>query len=379
MLLPSVLFTICAYFASASPVAASHDQLLFAPPSAGSSSLPSIDSLDISPTHLAHLQHHIASLPEKRLIKLAEDAAAIEVTEGEKALLVFQGTRFVDVTDAFDIVGITEKETYPHKVSTLGNARGFWPEVSADKRVGQIAYTAKALKPLIKSIDLEYMETFLRNFTSFRTRYYRSETGRQSQQFLLAELKSIASMNKKANVTFREFQHPWRQKTIIARFEPSVNATSPKVVILSSHLDSINQLVFLPAPGADDDGSGVSSNLMAFKALVANDFVPSTQAVEFHFYSAEEGGMLGSQAVAQSYRSDGKTVRGMLHLDQTAWVKKGSTPVIALINDNVDAGLTDFIRKLIGEYSALDYVDTKFSKLLIAFAVELGGGASLGL
>lgn len=159
----------------------------------------------------------------------------------------------------------------------------------------------------------------------------------ESQKFLLAELKSvrraptnvripahplppqIATTTSKSNITFREFQHPWGQHSIIARFEPSSSLLSTKIVILSAHQDSINQLVFLPAPGVDDDGSGTTSNLMAFKALVAAGFVPSTHAVELHFYSAEEGGMLGSQAVAQGYREEGKSVRGMLHLDQTAW------------------------------------------------------------
>lgn len=40
-------------------------------------------------------------------------------------------------------------------------------------------------------------------------------------------------------------------------------------------------------------------------------------------------------------------------------VKAGSKPVIALINDNVDLGLTEFIRKLVVEYSTLDFVNTQ--------------------
>ena len=85
--------------AAAVPVA---DQLTFTSPDgapASAFSLPSLSSLNLPAPHLASLASHIASLPEKRLVSLAEDAEPIELTEGEKALLVFAGKRFVDVTD----------------------------------------------------------------------------------------------------------------------------------------------------------------------------------------------------------------------------------------------------------------------------------------
>lgn len=43
---------------------------------------------------------------------------------------------------------------------------------------------------------------------------------------------------------------------------------------------------FLPAPGADDDGSGSVTILESYRALVAADFHP-VRPVEFHWYSAE--------------------------------------------------------------------------------------------
>lgn len=128
------------------------------------------------------------------------------------------------------------------------------------------------------------------------------------------------------------------------RFEPdaslvSSNKTSDSIVILGAHQDSTNMLPFLGAPGADDDGSGTttlvevsvwaeragaveghsagqvadvfSRCIQAFAVLVNHTFVPSTHPVEFQFASAEEGGLLGSQAMAQQYAKDGKKVRSM--------------------------------------------------------------------
>jgi len=78
--------------------------------------------------------------------------------------------------------------------------------------------------------------------------------------------------------------------------------------------DSTNSLPFLPAPGADDDASGTVTLISTLTQLLSHKFSPVTNPVEFHFYSAEEGGLLGSGEVAREYREAGKKVRGMFHM-----------------------------------------------------------------
>jgi leucyl aminopeptidase len=52
------------------------------------------------------------------------------------------------------------------------------------------------------------------------------------------------------------------------------------------------------------------------RALMAAKFTPSSP-VEFHWYSGEEAGLLGSQAIAKSYKKAGKAVKAMMELDMT--------------------------------------------------------------
>lgn len=68
---------------------------------------------------------------------------------------------------------------------------------------------------------------------------------------------------------------------------------------------------------ADDDGSGTTSILEAFRVLASANFTPTAAPVEFHWYSAEEAGLLGSQAIAKRYESDGAKVKGMIQMDMT--------------------------------------------------------------
>lgn len=85
-------------------------------------------------------------------------------------------------------------------------------------------------------------------------------------------------------------------------------------------MDSINHQ--LPnaasarAPGADDDGTGSVNAIEAFRVLVQTGFKPSTP-VEFHWYAAEEVGLLGSLAIATSYRSVNTPVKAFMQLDMS--------------------------------------------------------------
>ncbi len=66
--------------------------------------------------------------------------------------------------------------------------------------------------------------------------------------------------------------------------------------------------------GTDDDGSAVTVLVTAFEALLKTGLTPSSRPLELHFYAAEEGGLLGSKAVARAYAEQGKTIHGLLHM-----------------------------------------------------------------
>jgi len=130
-------------------------------------------------------------------------------------------------------------------------------------------------------------------------------------------------------------------------------------VIVGAHQDSIN--MWLPqygrAPGADDDGSGTVTILEAFRALVAGQFKPN-RPVEFHWYSAEEAGLLGSQAIALEYEKEGKDVIGMIQNDMTGYIGKNPES-IGIVIDFVSESLTAFVKKLVTAYSNIPYRETK--------------------
>lgn len=74
--------------------------------------------------------------------------------------------------------------------------------------------------------------------------------------------------------------------------------------------------------------------LEAFRSLVQNGFEPE-RPVEFHWYSGEEAGLLGSQAVSRAYETEGKKVVAMLQNDMTGYIG-ASGEVIGIVTDHVD-------------------------------------------
>lgn len=214
------------------------------------------------------------------------------------------------------------------------------------------------IKSLAAELSKKEMEDHLTQFTSFHTRYFRSKDGIKSATWLMEQVHDtlVSSGATESGATVSKFDHPWGQFSIIARIPGQTNDT----VVIGAHQDSVN--LFLPsllaAPGADDDGSGTVTILEALRVFLKDPKVLQGKAhntVEFHWYSAEEGGLLGSQAVFKAYRKEGRVIKAMLQQDMTGYVQgtinAGQPESVGVITDFVDAGLTEFIKKVVTEVS----------------------------
>jgi len=123
-------------------------------------------------------------------------------------------------------------------------------------------------------------------------------------------------------VSVKSFEHAWAQSSIIVTIPGKTNST----VILGAHQDSINYTnpMTMRAPGADDDGSGTVTILEVLRTLLGSKKLVEGKAentVEFHWYSGEEGGLLGSQAIFSAYEKAGRDVKAMLEQDMTGFIE----------------------------------------------------------
>jgi leucyl aminopeptidase len=214
----------------------------------------------------------------------------------------------------------------------------------------------KELYPMIKNLSKSNMQANLEKLSSFHTRYYKSDYGQQSSEWILSKVRSVIkdAGADKYGVYAEHFEHPWGQNSVIATVPGKNNST----VVVGAHQDSIN--LFLPsifsAPGADDDGSGTVTILEAFRVLLTSKDIikgKGENTVEFHWYSAEEGGLLGSQAIFSEYEQTGRDIKAMLQQDMTGYVQgtldAGKKESVGVITDFVDTDLTRYIKEVVTE------------------------------
>jgi leucyl aminopeptidase len=216
------------------------------------------------------------------------------------------------------------------------------------------------------------MEANLEKLTSFHTRYYKSEYGLQSSDWILQRVSEmISDAGAEGTVYAESFPHTWQQHSVIATIPGKSNTT----VVIGAHQDSINLWLpsVLAAPGADDDGSGTVTIMEVFRTLLESEAVVAGEAantIEFHWYSAEEGGLLGSQAIFQSYEESERDVKAMLQQDMTGYVQKtldvGQPESVGVITDFVDPGLTTFIKTVIEEVSEKKNTNTTVAHSLFS-------------
>lgn len=115
---------------------------------------------------------------------------------------------------------------------------------------------------------------------------------------------------------------------------------------MGAHLDSTAGSTTARSPGTDDNGSGSVTILEALRVIAQSDYSPKN-TIEFHWYSGEEGGLLGSQAIFSNYKTNQKNVLAMLDQDMTGYSPSNQ---LAVYTDNVDAALTQYVRVIATRY-----------------------------
>ena len=201
---------------------------------------------------------------------------------------------------------------------------------------------AEVAEKLKESIDMENMKPIAKNLLDkFITRYAKSPIGLKAAKWILEQFEDIAS--SRDEITVKSVKEPSTNQISVV---VSIQGTSQDSgnVILGSHLDSISNhdgemTNKKPAPGIDDNGSGVMVLMEILRVIVETGYQPENN-VQLMAYAAEELELLGSIQIAENYKSEGKRVLGMLNFDGVGY--QGGMPVDFLFtkdfsnNDHAD-------------------------------------------
>jgi hypothetical protein len=325
-----------------------------------------VSAFPLLPSWQSSKQVSIGESDEQRLIKLGPDNYQVS-NEAEKLYLRRSGINFIDVTNQISVEEAV-KQGLIHGPSSSGLQQllilGAKQIKTLKKKVPKYNYPTaplqdKIVTDLIDQIDINEVYNNLANFTSFYTRYYKSESGLDSANWLFSLVSNYTNSNPE--VTLTQIHHDgWDQYSIIATIPGQVD----EKVVIGAHQDSTNLLFpnLLKAPGADDDGSGTVTILEALRLIIANKIKPYN-TLEFHFYSAEEGGLLGSIDVFTRYSDKNEVVLGMLQQDMTGYsqgsIENGIEEHVGLITDYTSKPQNEFLKMLIDHYNSIPYHETE--------------------
>jgi hypothetical protein len=112
-----------------------------------------------------------------------------------------------------------------------------------------------------------------------------------------------------------------------------------RTIVIGAHYDSAHPT----GPGADDNASGIAGTMELARALADH---PLPVTVRFAAWSYEEAGLVGSAAMAQQMKADGREVVGAISLEMIGFTKPDIDPLtglpstyLAMISDPTSAPL----------------------------------------
>lgn len=271
----------------------------------------------------------------------AEGATVVELTASE----VEQLSEVIhhDLHRCGGFIQHGSKEEAVQALTSQGDLHFAKRAIFADYSINQ----GSTVRPMVGMVQEPSIRDMIMKLSTFNTRYYKSDTGVKSSEFIRDTWAGLA--RKRNDVKVELYKHQsWPQASIIMTIQGSEK--SDEIVIVGGHADSIAGMFGGSgrAPGADDNASGIATITEVIRVLMNSNFKPK-RTVSFMGYAAEEVGLLGSKDIANAYKAQGKNVVGVMQLDMT--LNKGTADKdIVMMTDFTNAAQNEFLGKLIDEY-----------------------------
>ncbi|UOU97730.1 M28 family metallopeptidase [Chryseobacterium daecheongense] len=196
------------------------------------------------------------------------------------------------------------------------------------------------IKKYVSEVNSDSLQSYIKKLVGFNTRHTLSVTNDQNKgigaarNWVLSKFKEYAKhSNGRMEVYLQQqdLQPDGKrvdQVTHLGNPIAYLKGTDPndkRVFLISGHLDSrvtdvMNRTSF--APGANDDGSGVSAVIEAARVLSKSAFPAS---VIFVAFSGEEQSLLGSKMLAEKTKKENWQIEAVLNNDMIGNTKSGET------------------------------------------------------
>jgi leucyl aminopeptidase len=276
-----------------------------------------------------------------------------------------EGTALMLIETSEDRVGALARHVHETEYR-CGGFFSFASRAEADAFLAddssQLAYTYEprggytidnqaTVNPWLSQVSEPDIYATISHLESYHNRHYQSATGSEAAVWIRDTWLALGDGRSDVSAElFTACNDCGGQPSVILTIE---GTTWPdEVVVLGGHLDSINWAagggLKARAPGADDDASGIATLTEILRIAMDSGYQPA-RTVKFMGYAAEEVGLRGSRAIANTFQADGVDVVGALQLDMTNFHEPGQVD-IEIINDQTSPTLNAYLGDLFDEY-----------------------------
>lgn len=186
---------------------------------------------------------------------------------------------------------------------------------------------------ILEWVSTEKLKQYLNRLSNFHTRHSKSPLLNDAGDWIMNELRGFGYRDTfyhsfKSTIDNEEFE----LRNIVCKKK----GIDEKLIMVCAHYDCIMECKedsVSRAPGANDNGSGVSA-IIEMARVLANENL--RHSIQFVFFSGEEQGLLGSKSYAKYIKENGMDLYRLVNLDMIGYPLFAPNTVIIERDNNTN-------------------------------------------
>jgi Zn-dependent M28 family amino/carboxypeptidase len=172
------------------------------------------------------------------------------------------------------------------------------------------------MQSILEGVSTEKLKQYLNRLSNFHTRHSKSPLLNDAGDWIMNELRGFGYRDT--------FYHSFKSTIDNEEFELrnivcEKKGIDEKLIMVCAHYDCIMECKedsVSRAPGANDNGSGVSA-IIEMARVLANENL--RHSIQFVFFPGEEQGLLGSKSYAKYIKENGMDLYRLVNLDMIGY------------------------------------------------------------
>lgn len=248
---------------------------------------------------------------------------------------------FINITDKFTDTVLDVKKKSAQNIlqkSALNSLK----TAKINKNLYEIKHP-KEVNTAMKEVIADNIWQTLNHLTSYTNRSATKDTGVHTASWLKDTFESMAIEYNRPDTTAFFVKAGWyKQPSLVTVIGKDIKAPA---IVIGAHMDTLDGRM----PGADE-GSGAAAIMETARVLLSSSKIKFKHPIYIIWYAAGDRNLAGSQYVVQYFQEKSIPVKAVMQLDKTGFRTDSDDSTMWVFTDNTNNDLSQYITKLITNY-----------------------------